>query len=310
MIVGFIKKGRLYKGNTHLHTTISDGHMEPEAVFEKYKARGYSFVVLTDHVKYFNSGRYNSDDFIVIPGVELHVEHDFDNNRDQHVTGLYDPAAGETFEDGHAFNIPQISGYGLEAATGRIRILKDNANLVIYAHPVWSRIKPEKLMELTGYDAIEIWNHECDFWSNSGDATYHWDYLLKSGRQVNGIACDDLHQKDDRSLGGYIMVQADKLDNSSIADAIKRGNYYSSTGPEIDEFYIDDGILYAKGSKVKKISFMTNARNRSYSGKTAEDSISSAEHKLIGDETYVRVEFKDFDGKRAWSNPIYFKDAE
>ena len=106
------------------------------------------------------------------------------------------------------------------------------------------------------------------------------------------------------------MVQAEKLDNVSITDAIKRGNYYSSTGPEIDEFYIDSGTLYAKGSKVKKISFMTNTRNRSYSGKSAEDPISSAEHKLIGDETYVRVEFKDFDGKRAWSNPIYFKDAE
>jgi hypothetical protein len=279
--------------------------MDPETVFKKYKDRGYSFVVLTDHIKFFNSDRYNSEDFIVIPGVELHVEHDFKNNRDHHVTGLHDPASGETFEDGHVFDVPPISGYGLKAAEGRIRLLKDNANLVIYAHPAWSRTEPEKLMELTAYDAIEVWNHECDYWSNSGDASYHWDYLLKKGRRVNAVACDDLHQKDDRSLGGFIMVRADSLDTASIADAIKKGNYYSSTGPEINEFYIDGGIIYAAGTKVKKISFMTNARNRSYSGKNREDTIDRAEHKLVGDEAYVRVEFLDFNGNKAWSNPIY-----
>ena len=306
--IGFKKTGKLYKGNTHLHTTRSDGRMNPENTFQRYKDRGYSFVVLTDHIKYFNSDRYNTDDFLVLPGVELHVEHDFENNRDHHVTGLYNPVEGNTFKDGHAFDVPPVSGYGLEAAADRIKLLKKNANIVIYAHPVWSRTEPEKLIKLSGYDAIEVWNHECDFWSNSGYATYHWDYLLKNGCKVNGIACDDLHQKDDRSLGGYIMVQAEKLDNASIADAIKSGNYYSSTGPEINEFFIDNGIIYASGSEVKKISFMTNARNRSYSGKTAENTIRKAEHKLVGDEKYARVEFEDFTGQKAWSNPIYLKD--
>ena len=45
MIIGFKKTGKLYKGNTHLHTIISDGKMAPEEAFDKYKARGYSFVV-------------------------------------------------------------------------------------------------------------------------------------------------------------------------------------------------------------------------------------------------------------------------
>lgn len=308
MITGFRKRGKLYKGNTHLHTTISDGHMEPEEVFKKYKENGYSFVVLTDHIKYFNSDRYNSDDFIVLPGVELHVEHNFEDNRDHHITGLYDPSKGSTFSDGHQFQVPPISGYGLDEAQGRIDILKNNANLAIYAHPVWSRVEPENLFCLNNFDAVEIWNNECDFWSNSGDGSFHWDYLLKKGRRVNGIACDDLHQKDPRSMGGYIMVQADKLDNASIVKAIRDGDYYSSTGPEIDDFHIEGDVLYASGSESKKISFMSNARNRSYSGKTCNDSISSAEHKLMGDETYVRVEFRDFDGNRAWSNPIYIKE--
>ena len=300
MIIGFKKTGKLYKGNTHLHTTRSDGRMNPEEVFKKYMERGYSFVVLTDHIKYFNSNRYNTDEFLVLPGVEIHVEHDWDNNRDHHVTGLYDPSQGATFEDEHQFNVPKFS-----EKQGRVDILNDNANLTIYAHPVWSRVEPEDLLKINNYDAIEIWNHECDFWSNSGEATFHWDYLLRKGRKVNGVASDDLHQKDDRSLGGFIMVQAEKLDNTAIADAIKKGNYYSSTGPEIDDFYIDQGTIYANGSDCKSISFITNARNRRYSGDNENESINHAEHKLTGHESYVRVEFEDFEGKRAWSNPIY-----
>ena len=58
MKIGFKKTGKLYKGNTHLHTSISDGKMPPEEAFAKYRRLGYSFVVLTDHIKYFNSERY------------------------------------------------------------------------------------------------------------------------------------------------------------------------------------------------------------------------------------------------------------
>ncbi len=300
MKIGFKKIGKLYKGNTHTHTTISDGKMSPEEVFQKYMSRGYSFVVLTDHIRYFNSDRYNTDEFLVVPGVEIHVEHDWDGSRDHHVTGVYDPSKGETFEDKHQFIVPEFS-----KVQGRIDILKDNSNLAIYAHPVWSRVEPEELLKINDYDAIEIWNNECDFWSNTGNATFHWDYLLSKGRHVNGVASDDVHQKDDRSMGGYIMVQAEKLDNASISDAIKKGDYYRSTGPEIEHFYLDDGILYAKGSDCKSISFINNARNRRYSGESGTKSINHAEHKLTGEETYVRVEFEDFDGKYAWSNPIY-----
>jgi len=300
MKIGFKKIGKLYKGNTHTHTTISDGKMSPEEVFQKYMSRGYSFVVLTDHIRYFNSDRYNTDEFLVVPGVEIHVEHDWDGSRDHHVTGAYDPSKGETFEDKHQFTVPEFS-----EVQGRIDILKNNANLAIYAHPVWSRVEPEELLKINDYDAIEIWNNECDFWSNTGNATFHWDYLLSKGRHVNGVASDDVHQKDDRSMGGYIMVQAEKLDNASIADAIKKGDYYSSTGPEIEYFYLDDSILYAKGSDCKSISFINNARNRRYSGESGTKSINHAEHKLTGEEKYVRVEFEDFNGKCAWSNPIY-----
>lgn len=40
---------RWYKGNTHAHTTESDGDSSPEAVTRWYRDQGYQFLVLSDH---------------------------------------------------------------------------------------------------------------------------------------------------------------------------------------------------------------------------------------------------------------------
>ena len=40
---------RWFKGNTHTHTTESDGDSPPEDVTRWYRERGYNFLVLSDH---------------------------------------------------------------------------------------------------------------------------------------------------------------------------------------------------------------------------------------------------------------------
>ena len=42
-------KSRWWRGNTHTHTLWSDGDGAPEVVTDLYKARGYNFLVLSDH---------------------------------------------------------------------------------------------------------------------------------------------------------------------------------------------------------------------------------------------------------------------
>jgi len=44
-------KGVWLKGNTHTHTTNSDGVCKPEEIALEYERRGYDFVFLTDHDK-------------------------------------------------------------------------------------------------------------------------------------------------------------------------------------------------------------------------------------------------------------------
>jgi hypothetical protein len=40
---------RWYRGNTHVHTTKSDGNGTPEDVARWYRDHGYDFLVVTDH---------------------------------------------------------------------------------------------------------------------------------------------------------------------------------------------------------------------------------------------------------------------
>ena len=63
-----------YKGNTHCHTTNSDGDLPPRQVVRWYHDHGYNFIVITDH-NILTDPRYldtdDRDDFILIPGVEV-----------------------------------------------------------------------------------------------------------------------------------------------------------------------------------------------------------------------------------------------
>ena len=64
-----------FKGNTHTHTTLSDGDSPPETVAKWYKDHGYQFVVMTDHNKTGDGGmqaRFGGEGrFLVITGNEI-----------------------------------------------------------------------------------------------------------------------------------------------------------------------------------------------------------------------------------------------
>ncbi|MCX6555299.1 MAG: hypothetical protein NTZ12_09870, partial [Candidatus Aminicenantes bacterium] len=65
---------RWVKGNTHAHTSNSDGNETPRRVMRWYQDYGYHFLVITDHDMITETRALDSDpndDFILIPGEEL-----------------------------------------------------------------------------------------------------------------------------------------------------------------------------------------------------------------------------------------------
>ena len=65
---------RWFKGNTHTHTTESDGDTAPAEVAQWYKRHGYQFLVLSDHNVFTDPRTIASlmdSSFLLIPGEEV-----------------------------------------------------------------------------------------------------------------------------------------------------------------------------------------------------------------------------------------------
>jgi hypothetical protein len=91
----------------------------------------------------------------------------------------------------------------------------------------------------------------------------------------------------------------------NIIAAIKAGHFYSSTGPEIKDINIDEeGIIYLECSPVKSISFISTP-SLGLKIHAKSNPLTNAQYPGRPYETYIRIEIEDFDGRKAWSNPIY-----
>ena len=61
-------RGNWYKGNLHMHTTLSDGALDPVEAINIYREAGYDFIAITDHRKVGHL--WQDDSFLILPGVE------------------------------------------------------------------------------------------------------------------------------------------------------------------------------------------------------------------------------------------------
>ena len=99
------------------------------------------------------------------------------------------------------------------------------------------------------------------------------------------------------------MVKVEKLNDVSIIEAIKCGNFYSSRGPEIFDFYLEDGKAHIKCSPASRITFITyEYLGRSFIHKKPITEL-EFEYNPLAD--YIRVEIEDENGLKAWTNPIF-----
>lgn len=116
-------RGNWYKGNMHMHTTISDGVLEPQDAIEIYRAAGYDFISITDHRAIGHL--WQSGDFLILPGCEFDtgnsigvpVYHILGIGMDTEMEDIYHPgeaAGNEAQSEGR-----QEAGRGVPAARSR-----------------------------------------------------------------------------------------------------------------------------------------------------------------------------------------------
>ncbi len=303
-----------YKGNLHAHSTASDGKKSPAEVAAIFKKHGYQFIVLSDHDIYIRTDEYNSAGFIVLPGMEkFGPEPHPDKNLGFHLGVIDDPSASAEHRYAHLqkFSLPAWSG--MESLQHVIDEMKAHGNIVMYNHPEWSMNHFHHLEQVNGYFALEIYSQDCAPNPQLSYGTAYWDYLLRRGRRVFGVAADDSHAYDEEAVikdyvGGWVMVQAEELTQQAIVASLKQGRFYASTGPEIHALSVEDGYVKVACSECRFIQFKSfEERGKILYNKDASP-ITEGRMKLRDDIVYIRVECVGFDGHVAWSNPIFSDD--
>ncbi|MGB8450755.1 MAG: hypothetical protein WCD89_00345 [Anaerocolumna sp.] len=312
-------KKQKFKGNLHLHTTWSDGSLEAREVVERFKEIGYHFLCFSDHDVYTRTQEFDSELFITIPGMErggLNPTFDTNDNPGFHFTVLDNPNIDvkECYAHLQQFEYPQ-KWEGDHSVTECIKCMEEHGNLVILNHPEW-HMTPFEVMKKYNFFAVEIYNHATEWSLSTSYGTAYWDYALQNGKRLFAIAADDSHSyhKGGEILdygGGWIVADSDQLTHTALMNNIEAGNYYSSTGPEIYDFRVEDGKVKIQCSEVQYIMFkawpvrgdflVDNEGTKPFTGATLE---------IDPLMTYIRVECIDRHGKAAWTNPIFIEDLK
>ena len=308
-----------FKGNLHLHTTWSDGNSEASEVVDRYRQKGYHFLCFSDHDIYTRTNEFDSENFVILPGMErggLNPTIDTNDNLGFHFTVLDNPnwKAQERYSHLQQFDYPQ-KWEGEQSVADCIQELQEHGNLVILNHPEWHMTSFE-VMKKFDFFAVEIYNHATEWNLSSSYGTAYWDYALQNGKRLFGVAADDAHDYSRRGEvqeygGGWIVVDSDHLTQQALISSIEDGNYYSSTGPEIYDFRVEDDMVKIHCSPVQYIMFKSwPVRGEFLVDRDGTRPMTEASCKIDSRMAYIRVECIDRFGKEAWTNPIYIQDLK
>ena len=319
-----------FKANMHTHTTNSDGKATPEKIKEEYMKRGYSVVAFTDHDYIIPNPHLTDENFLAITSYELEVMDDKEvwgpitrqriNTAhlnmyalcEDNITTLCMSLNDKTQAPEHALAKAVCDGksemkkWDAEHIRKIVDYAHENGFLVCYNHPSWSLEYEADYLNYGDFDFIEVFNTGC---YRNGIAGYDQalDVCVKNGKIVGPIAADDCHNifgfegtKCD-SFGGWIMINAEKLDYETIMNAIKNRKFYASCGPEIHSIIREGDEVTITTSPVRLISRQTEGRQSGALFAEDGELITTATFPLKENEKYFRFTIEDEKGYKAWS---------
>ncbi len=277
---------KYYKLGLHLHTTLSDGRKTPADVAKEYKEDGYDAIAFTDHWKYGEGGIMEG--LHIISGCEYNLGGNDTIAGVSHIVSLFTKANPNPNRD--ATNQEVVDAIN---AQGGIAVL---------AHPNWSLNRLNDYTELRGVVATEIYNAVSDAGQSMRPySDYYIDMCANAGVYPLIFATDDAHAyygKDNRL--GWVMVMADELTDEALKNAILQGEFYATEGPEVrvvregNKLIIDTSPCEIIGT----ISNLSWDRDRVLRG----ENLTHFEYEIRSNDKWVRVEVRDKNGKKAWSN--------
>jgi hypothetical protein len=299
---------RWYKGNTHTHTLNSDGDSLPEDVVKWYSDNGYNFLVMTDHefmtpVEPLNKLFGKPGEFLVLHGQEIT---DSVDKRPQHVnalgiTAVIQPKRGKV----SSLENLQLNIDAVRSAGGVPQINHPNFGWALTADTI-SKTKGVMLFEL--FNGHPLVNNLGGGDSPGTEAI--WDSVLSRGRLIYGIATDDVHTV--KKLGnkasatpghGWVMVRATELSQRALLEALEHGDFYASTGVELEDYSADPKAISIKVKEQRWSKYRIQFIGRG--GKILQEDLKgTSTYRIRGNEGYVRAKIIESNGKTAWTQPF------
>ncbi len=306
----FAEKGNWYKANLHSHCTVSDGVLTPEEAKEAYKAKGYQIYAYSDHQLLVPHPELKDESFLPITSVERNIKdfRDPDNDERQtyHLNFFAKDENCTTFPDFPYLELQEKGEYSVEIINDLIKRANEAGFLSQYNHPFWSTQTVKDFGPLEDLWGFEVFNGGSQVqkrgWGDQQYVEMMWEgkYLCPTAGDDNHDSADDTNPKDD-AFHCFTMIRAEKLEYNTVLKAMEEGQLYASTGPTIEELYIEDGKVHIKTSPAATIMIRTEYRG--YKLEAAfEDELTEAVFDLASFNKaprYIRFEVWDSHNERA-----------
>lgn len=273
------------RGNLHTHTTNSDGTCPPQDTIDAYAARGYDFLMLSDHDYFTDPSELDGRGMALIPGNEI-------TEYGPHLLHV----------NAHRRIMPDPDRQSI------IDAVETDGGFCIIDHPNWQsnyeHCSHELLESWQGYLGIEIYNGICLRIEGNHMATDRWDRLLSTGRVVWGFANDDSHEEYDWGRA-WSMVQAEKRNPGYIVRALRQGRFYASTGVTLDRIRVEDDLTVCiESSNAQAYRVITEHGCCVAEIEGSELRYRASDRRL---KRYLRVECFGPGTKMAWTQPFFLE---
>ena len=229
-------------GDTHMHSSISDGKYAPDGLIKKCRSKGLDWIIITDHNKNAVGGKsYYSENLLVIPGAEY-------TGRNGHMN---------IFGSG----LPEFDGTRpekYEQYLSMSALTHSNGCTVSINHPFCSRFGWRMPLENFPADCVEIWNmfmHQ----SNMTCVAW-WERQILSGRRISALGGSDYHRDygtSDMLASPTTFVFAESNSEKDILSALRRGNSFITNSPDASRLILSyedcvqgDEIKFSPGMKI------------------------------------------------------------
>lgn|GEM_PF-1377831 len=268
------------KGQTHCHTSNSDGVNSSIILATAYKDAGFNFMTITDH----NFITPNPN----VAGITW-IGTSCEESQELHI---------------NAFNI-DTRDEALTNAQDIILYHRNNGKMTTLNHPNWSSNESPYGKPLSKYDINKY--HDYNFMEivNGATMTYAehmWDWALSSGHKIFGTGADDCHDITNAGFNsGWIVVHCEENTKDAILLNIRSGNFYASNGNDIT-IGLTDNVITASSTAPSNFSFI------GLDGRVLQtnNGATSSTYVIKGNELYVRVvSTRVSNSKKAWSQPIF-----